>query len=242
MHQPIRHHRDILSLSRQHGNGGSSPAYQWKVNGVNVGTLPAYSYIPAYNDRVTCVLTSNYACPSGNPATSNTITMIVVATNTSATGNVPSPLHLCFDASNTVTVAGGGSTFTVQSGASAVYDRRMKISYLYGTTVLPGGYMHGYITTTNAYCGSLPPSMVSVVAGEEEIQPIPVASSLPFILYPNPTNGTFTLLNKGDLTTAKIQVDIFDMRGNRILSTSLQESEAISSHYPLCRRDCILSG
>ena len=61
-------------------NGGTTPTYQWKVNGVNKGTNSStYTYAPANNDVVTCVLTSNATCPSGNPATSNAITMIVAA-------------------------------------------------------------------------------------------------------------------------------------------------------------------
>jgi RHS repeat-associated protein len=59
-------------------NGGTTPAYQWKKNGVNVGTnSPGYSYTPVQGDIITCVLTSNFPCPTGNPATSNSITMIV---------------------------------------------------------------------------------------------------------------------------------------------------------------------
>jgi len=59
-------------------NGGTSPSFQWKVNGINAGTdNPTYSYIPANGDLVSCVLTSNAACTSGNPATSNSITMTV---------------------------------------------------------------------------------------------------------------------------------------------------------------------
>ncbi|MEI6436956.1 MAG: hypothetical protein WCP32_19190, partial [Bacteroidota bacterium] len=59
-------------------NGGTMPAYQWKVNGSNVGTDNSiYSYTPANGDIVVCLLTSNATCPSGNPATSNTVTMTV---------------------------------------------------------------------------------------------------------------------------------------------------------------------
>jgi uncharacterized protein (TIGR02145 family) len=58
-------------------NGGTSPSYQWKVNGINVGSNnTVYTYIPVSGDFVLCILTSNIACPTGNPATSNTITMI----------------------------------------------------------------------------------------------------------------------------------------------------------------------
>ena len=36
---------------------------------------PTYSYNPASGDLVSCIMTSNLACVTGNPATSNTITM-----------------------------------------------------------------------------------------------------------------------------------------------------------------------
>ena len=37
-------------------NGGTTPAYQWKVNGGNVGTnSPTYSYHPNNGDSVRCV-------------------------------------------------------------------------------------------------------------------------------------------------------------------------------------------
>ena len=59
-------------------NGGPMPFYQWKVNGANVGSnLPAYTYNPASGDLVSCILTSNIICPTGNPALSNVVTMIV---------------------------------------------------------------------------------------------------------------------------------------------------------------------
>ncbi|MGO4819905.1 MULTISPECIES: T9SS sorting signal type C domain-containing protein [unclassified Flavobacterium] len=48
-------------------NGGPSPAYQWKLNGTNVGTnSPTYSYTPVNGDQLSVVLTSNDACASGS--------------------------------------------------------------------------------------------------------------------------------------------------------------------------------
>ncbi|MFZ4522699.1 MAG: choice-of-anchor J domain-containing protein, partial [Bacteroidales bacterium] len=60
-------------------NGGTTPSYQWKINGSNVtgATNATYSFVPASGNTVACVLTSNATCPTGNPATSNTITMTV---------------------------------------------------------------------------------------------------------------------------------------------------------------------
>jgi hypothetical protein len=61
------------------GNGGALLSYQWMLNGLPIGgaTNATYSFIPASNDAVKCILTSNLVCTSGNPATSNMITITV---------------------------------------------------------------------------------------------------------------------------------------------------------------------
>jgi hypothetical protein len=85
-------------------NGGSSPFYQWKVNGANVGTNGlTYTYTPINGDIVKCVLTSNILCPSGNPATSNTVTMIV---------NPNLPVSVSISASSNPFCQGSAVTFT----------------------------------------------------------------------------------------------------------------------------------
>ena len=60
-------------------NGGLNPAYEWFVNNVSVGTGETYSYIPTDGDLIYTKMTSNDTSPclTGNPATSNTITMSV---------------------------------------------------------------------------------------------------------------------------------------------------------------------
>jgi|GEM_PF-2975772 len=60
-------------------NGGSSPVYQWMLNGSPVGTnSPTYSNAALTNGTtISCVVTSNSPCVNGVAATSNTITMNV---------------------------------------------------------------------------------------------------------------------------------------------------------------------
>ncbi len=75
-------------------NGGTAPVYQWKVNAINAGTGGAtYSYSPAANDAVTCILTSSELCTTGNPATSNTLTMLVKPTL--AVGSIGANQAIC---------------------------------------------------------------------------------------------------------------------------------------------------
>jgi hypothetical protein len=61
-------------------NDGTSPSYQWKVNGINVGTSSSsYTYLPAPNDSIRCMMTSSIPCPVINPVSSGTITMQVAS-------------------------------------------------------------------------------------------------------------------------------------------------------------------
>ncbi len=75
-------------------NGGTSPTYQWKVNGNNVGTnSPTYTTNTlANNDVVTCVMTSNLSGVTGNPATSVPITMTINAIPATPTASSNSPV------------------------------------------------------------------------------------------------------------------------------------------------------
>ncbi|HLP06011.1 MAG TPA: T9SS type A sorting domain-containing protein [Paludibacter sp.] len=51
-------------------NGGNLPAYQWKVNGNNVGAnSPELVYTPLDQDVISCTLTSSLQCVTNNPAT-----------------------------------------------------------------------------------------------------------------------------------------------------------------------------
>ena len=43
-------------------NGGTTPTYLWSVNGTNVGSGPAYTFVPANGDRVQVIMTSTAHC------------------------------------------------------------------------------------------------------------------------------------------------------------------------------------
>ncbi|MGA3014353.1 MAG: hypothetical protein ABSD71_10000, partial [Bacteroidales bacterium] len=98
-------------------NGGTSPTYQWKVNGTGVGTNSStYIYTPLNGDIITCVLTSNATCPTGNPATSNAVTMTI---------NPDLAVSISISASSNPFCLGNSVTFTASAtngGASPSYQ------------------------------------------------------------------------------------------------------------------------
>jgi photosystem II stability/assembly factor-like uncharacterized protein len=57
--------------------GGSSPTYEWYVNGNFAANGDTYSYVPSDGDQIYVIMTSSLACVSGNPAQSNTFLMQV---------------------------------------------------------------------------------------------------------------------------------------------------------------------
>ena len=100
-------------------HGGTIPSYQWQVNGSNAGcNSDSYTYTPANNDAVICILTSNATCATGSPATSNIINMAVNTTPVAGiTNNTGSTTLSCTTTSISVT-ATGGTTYAWSGGSS----------------------------------------------------------------------------------------------------------------------------
>jgi hypothetical protein len=201
-------------------NGGATPSYQWKVNSlaINGATNVSYAYIPVNGDVVECVMTSSETCTTGSPATSNSITMIVngVPADLTVTGSVSAAM--CYNATNTITVAGGATVFEVLPGGSATMIAGQNIIYLPGTKVNYGGYMHGYIANGGPYC--TPAKSTEIETGKEETGVTFMDNS--FKIYPNPTSGVFTIEQRGDLTSGQVKVEVLGTLGGKILSNEFQ--------------------
>ncbi|MCB9045338.1 MAG: hypothetical protein H6550_04260 [Chitinophagales bacterium] len=136
-------------------NGGGTPAYQWKVNGSNVGSNSA-TFITntlANGDVVTCVLTSSIVCVTSATATSNAITMTVNPILTPViTISVSPDDTICAGASTTfsATTANGGLTPSYQwkkNGANVGTN-----SNSYNTSTLANGDAVWCILTTSEAC------------------------------------------------------------------------------------------
>ncbi len=105
-----------LTFTATPTNGGTSPSFQWKLNGGNVGTdSPTYTLTsPANGDIVSCVLTSNESCISSLTANSNSITLTIENPVTAAPVITSFPATAC---------PGDFTTWTINPVANATsYD------------------------------------------------------------------------------------------------------------------------
>ena len=95
-------------------NGGSSPNYQWKKNGISVGSNSnTYSDNTLVNgDIINCTLTSNAACTVGSTVNSNFILMNVTTSLSPSVAISASANNICFGTPVTFTtsIVNGGLT------------------------------------------------------------------------------------------------------------------------------------
>lgn len=81
-------------------------SYQWKRNGLNVGTnSPTYTVVPSNNDQIQCVITAPAGCYNPLTATSNTITVSIVSAVTPTVNVVTSANPSCSGTAVTYTAS-----------------------------------------------------------------------------------------------------------------------------------------
>ncbi len=166
-------------------NGGPAPTFQWQVNGVNAGTgTSTYTYNPSGGDIVTCILTSSLNCTTGNPATSNSITMVV-------NSNLPAGVTIA--ASSNPFCPGSSVTFTAtptNGGSAPVYQWRVN-----GVNAGSNSPTFTYNPTNNDSVRCVMTSNLSCVTGNPASSPdiIMNGSLAPFVTF-TPCNDTITTL------------------------------------------------
>jgi len=144
----------------------------------------------------------------------------VIPTNTSVQNVVITPGQSeCYDAVQTIWVAGSGTYFIVQNGGSATMIAGQNILYYPGTTVYAGGYLHGYIAPSGPWCGS--GSLIPQAISNRETENLTVTSERSkegpsFKIYPNPTTGNFTLELNGIDVAQPVTIVIYSMKGDKI--------------------------
>ncbi|NLN94585.1 MAG: S8 family serine peptidase [Bacteroidales bacterium] len=149
-----------------------------------------------------------------------------VAGNVALQGvDVVSGQDICFDASNTLTIAGGGSAFIVKNGGNVNLIAGHNIRILEGTSVRSGAYLHAYIS--NEYC-TLPPAMLVMnensdtndeIVSEKSEEVFETKNNEFFRAYPNPTNGRVML--EFSEPTSNTLVEVYGLIGKQILAKEI---------------------
>ncbi len=138
-------------------NGGSTPTYQWRVNGSNVGTnSPEFSSSTlADGSIVNCELVSNENCVSPTTATSTDIVMSVAASVTPAVSIAVSsgtdPICVGESVVFTATPTNGGTAPTYQW---SVNGSSVANGDIFSTTTLTDGSIVNCKLLSNAQCAT----------------------------------------------------------------------------------------
>jgi gliding motility-associated-like protein len=145
-----------VSFTATPTNGGTSPSYQWKLNGNNVGTNSAtYSNNSLNNgDVITVTMTSNDACASPTTANSNSVTMVVTNSVTPAVSITATEDTICVGTNVTFTATGsnGGTTPTYQWQLNG--NNVGSNSSTYTNSGLSNGDQIRVVFTSNASCAT----------------------------------------------------------------------------------------
>ncbi|MCX6269088.1 MAG: hypothetical protein NTW16_17330, partial [Bacteroidetes bacterium] len=197
-------------------NGGTTPVYQWKVNSVDVpgATNPTYSFIPSNGNTVTCVLTSSLTCATGNPATSNTVTMIVnpilpVSVSITASANPVVPLT---SVTFTATIVNGGTSPTYQWRVNGVNVGATNATYTF-TPVTSCNV--DCVAGSNATCISGSPASSNII---NEVVNFGVSCpGTPTVSYSGKTYNTVQI---GTQCWIKENLDVGTIKNHTILSTN----------------------
>ena len=156
----------VFNASATVVNGGASPVYQWKINGVNAGSnSPTFSTTALSNNAtITCVLVSNATC--ANPATVTSVNLPVVVSSTAAAA-----VSVAISAGNNPMCVGGSLSFSASAsngGNAPAYQWQVNSVNAGGNSpsfslVPSNGNVVRCIVTSNAICASVLSATSSVI-------------------------------------------------------------------------------
>ncbi|MEI6434306.1 MAG: T9SS type A sorting domain-containing protein [Bacteroidota bacterium] len=215
-------------------------------NGVYSVTLPfiensshEFQFVNG-NPPVKEVLDPAWLCTNGNPVYTNRVLTLgasdtIICLNWSSCNSCNVPIvptnrtlenitvvaeqGSCYDATQTITVAGNNSFFRVEEFGEVTLVAGQKITILPGAQVMSGGYLHAHITATQQYCTLPAAREVKSI----EIQEIPVNDNgaLSVRIFPNPTSSDVTLDLQGVSEGAQAKFDMISIRGEKLRTGEL---------------------
>jgi YD repeat-containing protein len=138
----------------------------------------------------------------------------------------------CFNALQTIIVAGNGTTVDFESGSSATLIAGQSIQFLPGFHSHQGSSMDAYITTNGMFCDGNPAPVAAKAETKSEEQkgetkPDGIEKSIK--LYPNPNNGRFTVEIKNFDDAI---VSVYNTWGTRVLLLPVNNSNKLPINLP----------
>jgi hypothetical protein len=178
-------------------NGGNTPQYQWKLNGVSMSGATAYTYSMTNlndGDIVSCDMNSNYHCPAIPTVTSNDLTFTIQSTAPPVVSINVSPDNRFIqgqDVTFTSVMVNGGTAPAYQWQKNSV-DIPGAISADYKTNVLADGDKITLNLMSNNSCAN-PNTATSNSITMQDVTGVQVVSERmkDVRLYPNPNKGEF---------------------------------------------------
>ena len=202
-------------------NGGTAPAYVWKVNGGTTVFSSAYSYIPANGDVVTATLTSDALCATPASVTSNTVTMVVepqLTPTVTITASPAGPVLVGATVTFTATVTNGGSpTYQWMLDGVAIPGAT---NSTYAANNFNNGDSVSCLVKSGGMCGGNSgfSNAVGMVVDNVGIQPLTPKGEV--LIYPNPSSGTITIEHaKG------AELVIYDVYGSARLAMTMSNDK-----------------
>lgn len=129
----------------------------------------------------------------------------------------------CFNASQTVSLAGAGTNFIVESGGIVNIIAGNSIVFYEGSDINAGAYLHADITSENEYCSN----QENELRSHDELPTVSESNSMQvsdedfFIIYPNPGNGNFTIECKIIDNQEIAVLMIYNLLGKNLLRKAL---------------------
>ena len=134
---------------------GTDPTYQWQSSPnnstwTNVATETTLYMTPQQLSATTYYrLMQNASGTTGGPLPTNTVTVTVTAaTNLRYLQNVTINSYQCYSATDTLTIAGSGTTVTIQSGANVIIVPGKTAQIKPGTIIQSGSHCRIYCIGT----------------------------------------------------------------------------------------------
>lgn len=206
---------DVVTFSSTNTNIGSSPSYQWLVNGTDVNNNNATLVTSSINDGdpVQLIVTSSETCVTGNPASSNVINMMKETANSISSITGPSVVE-CGDLSE---------IFGVNSAVGSVYNWNvpsfLTINSGQGSASIDvsvsNQFATGNISVQERTSGGCFGSLFSKSVSSDCVNGLSFNESIQVSLYPNPFVTTTTLLVTGTSSSEYVYA-VYDISGRII--------------------------